>query len=103
MTSPGSKNKNHSILLALRSLSLELVNEGAEKYPPNSTETHGRFQRPLSLGTLKIKVVHFTTRHHSRPKHDECGLREPKITSYRPDSAKWRCRMRDAQMGQGTT
>ena len=36
MTSPGSENKNHSILFALRSLSLELVNEGAEKYRPNS-------------------------------------------------------------------
>ena len=68
MTSPGSENKNHSILLAPRSLSLELVNEDAKKYHPNSTETHRRFRHPLSLGTLKIKVVHFHFRHRNRPK-----------------------------------
>ena len=56
MTSPGSKNKNHSILLALRSLSLELVNEGAEKYPPNSTETHRRFQRPLYISRNRSPI-----------------------------------------------
>ena len=45
MTSPEAptcKKKNHSrfySVLALRSLSLELINEDAEKYPPKSTET----------------------------------------------------------------
>ena len=101
MTSPGSENKNHSILLAPRSLSLELVNEDAEKYPPNSTKTHVTFRHPLSLGTLKIKIIHFTIRHQDWPNHAKCGLREPKITSYRPDSAKWRCQTRDAQNGTG--
>ena len=42
-----SENKNHSILLALRSLSLELVNEDAEKYRPNSITTPADY---LNLG-----------------------------------------------------
>ena len=64
MTSPGSENKNQSILLALRSLSLELVNEDAEKYPPNSTVNAQTYLAPPVPRNAKNKNHPF---HHPAP------------------------------------
>ena len=88
MAFSASENKNHSILLALRSLSLELVNEDAEKYRPNSITTPADYLnvRPFQLAMCvrPDDSLAASTGYHVHY-CDAYDLRKPKTKMWRRD------------------